>query len=61
MLRHVRGFSTPPLMLLIMVMTNREAIMGDKVNSRLINTLGWITTAVTFAASGCLLFTRIHH
>lgn len=57
----VQGFSTPPLMLLIMVMTNREAIMGDKVNGRLINTLGWITTGVTFAASGCLLFTWLHH
>jgi hypothetical protein len=28
----VQGFSTPPLMLLIMIMTNRRSIMGDKVN-----------------------------
>ncbi|MBV8632546.1 MAG: divalent metal cation transporter [Silvibacterium sp.] len=51
----VQGFSTPPLMLLIMVMTNRRSIMGNKVNGRVINVLGWITTAVIFAASGCLL------
>jgi NRAMP (natural resistance-associated macrophage protein)-like metal ion transporter len=57
----VQGFSTPPLMLLIMVMTNRRSIMGDKVNGRLINTLGWITTVVIFAASVCLAISYLHH
>jgi Mn2+/Fe2+ NRAMP family transporter len=33
----VQDFSTPPLTLLIMLMTNRESIMGDKVNGRMIN------------------------
>ncbi len=56
----VQGFSTPPLMLLIMVMTNRRSIMGDQVNGRLINTLGWVTTALIFTASACLLFSYIH-
>jgi NRAMP (natural resistance-associated macrophage protein)-like metal ion transporter len=53
----VQGFSTPPLMLLIMLITNRSAIMGNKVNGRTINILGWVTTAMIFAASLCLLFT----
>ena len=57
----VQGFSTPPLMLLIMVITNRRAIMGDKVNGRAVNILGWITTAIIFAASACLLFSWIRH
>ena len=57
----VQGFSTPPLMLLIMVMTNRRSIMGDKVNGPLINTLGWVTTALIFAASVCLIASYIHH
>ncbi len=57
----VQGFSTPPLMLLIMVMTNRRSIMGDKVNGKWINSLGWITTAVIFAASICLVFSFLHH
>ena len=57
----VQGFSTPPLMLLIMVMTNRRSIMGDKVNGRLINALGWTTTALIFAASACLMFSYLHH
>jgi NRAMP (natural resistance-associated macrophage protein)-like metal ion transporter len=47
----VQGFSTPPLMLLIMLMTNNRAIMGDRVNGRAINILGWITTIAIFAAS----------
>lgn len=52
----VQGFSTPPLMLLIMVLTNRRSVMGDKVNSPWINAVGWTTTAVIFAASAALLY-----
>jgi Mn2+/Fe2+ NRAMP family transporter len=51
----VQGFSTPPLLLLIMLMTNNRTIMGDKVNGRAINILGWITTATIFAASAGLV------
>lgn len=57
----VQGFSTPPLMLLIMVITNRRSIMGDKVNGLAINILGWATTALIFAASACLVFSFLHH
>jgi Mn2+/Fe2+ NRAMP family transporter len=51
----VQGFSTPPLMLLIMRMTNNRAIMGNRVNGRAINILGWITTVAIFAASAGLI------
>jgi Mn2+/Fe2+ NRAMP family transporter len=47
----VQGFSTPPLMLLIMLITNNRAIMGEWVNGRLANCLGWLTTAAVFAAT----------
>jgi len=47
----VQGFSTPPLMLLIMLMTNDRRIMGDRVNGRAINVLGGITIVAMFAAS----------
>ena len=47
----VQGFSTPPLLLLILLMTNNRAIMGERVNGRAINGLGWITTATIFAAT----------
>ena len=33
----VQGFSTPPLLLLIMLMTNNRRIMGKRVNSRAMN------------------------
>ncbi len=51
------GFSTPPLLLLIMLMTNNRVIMGDRVNSRWVNALGWTTTAAVFAATLALVCT----
>jgi NRAMP (natural resistance-associated macrophage protein)-like metal ion transporter len=47
----VQGFSTPPLLLLIMLITNNRRIMGERVNTFWMNVLGWITTAAIFAAS----------
>ncbi|WFP62187.1 Nramp family divalent metal transporter [Mesorhizobium sp. WSM4904] len=47
----VQGFSTPQLLLLILLMTNNRRIMGDQVNSRSTNILGGITTVAIFAAS----------
>ncbi len=52
----VQGFSTPPLMLLILLMTNNRAIMGDRVNGRAINVLGGLTLmAMTCASLGLLV------
>ena len=51
----VQGFSTPPLLLLIMLMTTNRRIMGDKVNSTRLNVLGWLTVAAIFAASAGLV------
>lgn len=47
----VQGLSTPPLMLLIMFITNNRTVMGRQVNSLPMNVLGSITTVVIFAAS----------
>jgi Mn2+/Fe2+ NRAMP family transporter len=51
----VQGFSVPPVLLIMMLLTNDTSVMGGRVNSRLTNTLGWITTMATFAASACLV------
>lgn len=51
----VQGFSTPPLLLLIMRMTNNPAIVGKRVNGKAINILGWITTITIFAAAAGLI------
>ncbi|MBR0646167.1 NRAMP family divalent metal transporter [Plastoroseomonas hellenica] len=53
----VQGFSTPPLLLLILLMTNNRAIMGDRVNGFWMNLLGWITVGAIFAASIGLVVT----
>jgi Mn2+/Fe2+ NRAMP family transporter len=53
----VQGFSTPPLLLMIMLMTNSRKIMGKQTNSRGLNILGWITTAAIFSASVGLVVT----
>ncbi len=53
----VQGFSTPPLMLLIMLMTNNRVIMGSRVNSLAINILGWVTMIAIFATSIGLVIT----
>jgi Mn2+/Fe2+ NRAMP family transporter len=60
----VQGFSTPPLMLLIMLLTNDRKVMGDRKNGVLINMLGWPTTLLIFAAAIALVVTfwidRVH-
>jgi Mn2+/Fe2+ NRAMP family transporter len=53
----VQGFSTPPLLLLIMLITNNRKIMGKRKNSLGMNILGWVTTAAIFAATIGLVVT----
>ncbi|WP_394844543.1 divalent metal cation transporter [Pendulispora brunnea] len=55
----VQGFSTPPLMLLILLMTNNEAIMGKRVNSTALNVLGWVTFVAIASATIGLVVTWI--
>lgn len=51
----VQGFSVPPLLLLMMLLTNRRGVVGARTNGRWTNSLGWATTAITFAATSCLV------
>jgi NRAMP (natural resistance-associated macrophage protein)-like metal ion transporter len=55
----VQGFSVPPLLVLMLIMTNDRRMMGDKVNSLGTNLLGWATAAITFAAAAFLVATWI--
>jgi NRAMP (natural resistance-associated macrophage protein)-like metal ion transporter len=57
----VQGLSTPPLMMLIMFMTNDKSIMGDHVNGRLANVCGSITTLIVLSASVALIFLWLRH
>ncbi|HYZ47693.1 MAG TPA: Nramp family divalent metal transporter [Sphingomonas sp.] len=53
----VQGFSVPPLLLVMMLLTNDREVMRERANSSLTNILGAITTAVSFAATACLVVT----
>ncbi|MCA1645241.1 MAG: divalent metal cation transporter, partial [Chloroflexi bacterium] len=53
----INGFVAPPLLLLIMLISNNRAIMGDRTNSLPVNVLGWIATALMFAAALALITT----
>lgn len=55
----VQGFSVPPLLVLMLIMTNDRKMMGDKTNSLGTNLLGWTTAAVTFLATLFLVATWI--
>ena len=51
----VQGFSVPPLLLIMMLLTNRRHVVGARTNGRWTNFLGWMTTAVTFLCTASLV------
>jgi len=55
----VQGFSTPFLMLALMLITNNKKIMGRWTNTWAMNALGWLTTLAMFAAAIGLIVTWV--
>lgn len=53
----INGLVSPPLLVLIMLVSNNKDVMGSNTNGRTITLLGWLTTAVMFAAAVGLLWT----
>src|SRR3954467_1170729 len=53
----VQGFSVPPLLLIMMLLTNSRKVVGARTNGRLTNFLGWTTTLVTFLCTVALVVT----
>lgn len=51
----VQGFSVPPLLLLMMLLTNSRKVVGARTNGRWTNFLGWTTTVVTFLCTAALI------
>jgi Mn2+/Fe2+ NRAMP family transporter len=47
----INGLISPPLLVIIMLVSNNEKVMGDNVNGRGANLIGWVATAVMFAAA----------
>ncbi len=57
----INGFLAPPLLVVVMLVSNNTKIMGERVNSRWINALGWLTTVLLFIAAIALIITFIRH
>ncbi len=55
----VQGFSVPPLLLLMMLLTNSRKVVGARTNGRWTNILGWMTTLVTFLCTMALVITWV--
>ena len=53
----INGFLAPPLLVAIMLVANNRHIMGNRVNGRWSNILGWTTTVVMFVAAVALVLT----
>ena len=56
----INGFLAPPLLVAIMLVANNRHIMGNRVNGRWSNILGWTTTVVMFVAAVALVLTWGH-
>lgn len=55
----VQGFSVPPLLVLIMLMTGSRRVMGERVNTPWMKVLGWGTTAAATLATVGLIVTWV--
>jgi NRAMP (natural resistance-associated macrophage protein)-like metal ion transporter len=53
----LNGVMAPPLMIVIMLISNNQKIMGKHTNSKSSNIIGWIVTGVMSAAAIILLVT----
>ena len=52
----INGVLAPPLLVMIMLISNNKKVMGERVNGRLTNFIGWATAAVmSVAALGMFL------
>ena len=56
----MNGILAPPLLVIIMLVSNNRKVMGARVNGRLTNFIGWATVAVMAAASLGILLTWGH-
>jgi NRAMP (natural resistance-associated macrophage protein)-like metal ion transporter len=53
----INGLISPPLLVIIMLVSNNKKVMGDKVNNLGANIVGWAATAIMFAAAIGMLLT----
>ena len=55
----INGLVAVPLLVLVMLVSNNRAAMGERTNGRLVNVIGWATTVVMAVAAVGLIVTTI--
>jgi NRAMP (natural resistance-associated macrophage protein)-like metal ion transporter len=55
----INGLVAGPLLVLVMLVSNNRAAMGERTNGRLVNVIGWVTTIVMGVAAIALIATTI--
>ena len=55
----LNGLLAPPILILVMLVSNNPRVMGQRTNGRLLNLLGWATTAVMSVAAIALIVTTV--
>jgi NRAMP (natural resistance-associated macrophage protein)-like metal ion transporter len=53
----INGFLSPPLLVLVMLISSNRAVMGRRVNGPILNVLGWGTALVMLGAAVVLVWT----
>jgi Mn2+/Fe2+ NRAMP family transporter len=53
----INGLISPPLLAIIMLVSNNRKVMGDKVNGTGTNVVGWVAVLVMFAAAVGMIVT----
>jgi Mn2+/Fe2+ NRAMP family transporter len=58
----VSGLLTPPILVLLMLIGNNRAVMGERTNGRVMNVMGWGMTAImTIGATALIVTTLVPH
>jgi NRAMP (natural resistance-associated macrophage protein)-like metal ion transporter len=55
----LNGLLAPPILVLVMLISNNRSVMGQRTNGRLLNVLGWTTTVVMGLAAVALVVTTV--
>ena len=55
----LNGLLAPPLLVLVMLVSNDRAVMGERTNGPLLNVVGWATTLAMAIAALALIITAI--
>ncbi len=53
----INGLVSPPLLVIIMLVSNNKTVMGRNVNGTVTNIFGWLAAVVMFAAAAGMLLT----